>query len=427
MSNHLAVATVSAALGRLLQGALDMDVPGARVSHERPGGPGDDARRGINIFLFQVTPNSALRNVDLPVRNGSGQVVGRASAALDLHYLLTCYGDAASFEPERMLGTAARILHERPLLDRPLVTGTVEDPANLAALGGSDLADAHDLVKFSPTPLNLEELSKLWSILFQTPYRLSLAYRAALVQIDARDEVPGGLPVRRRGPYVIPISAAGIDAVQAIDGPTRPIVWGGRIVLAGRGFALPGASLLLNGVVATPDPAAASAGRLEVVLQPASLGGTTLPAGVATARVRLPPPAGAPPQLARETQAVPFLLRPSLTLPGGGVVAGPEDAEVRHDGTVTVDLVPGLVAGQTVRLLLDRTAPRPAVAAVLPAQIPGGAVFPLAQVVFGFTALPAGTYLIRAQVDGAESPLTVETNPASPEFGNVTGPTVTVP
>jgi len=318
MSNHLAVATVSAALGRLLQGALDMDVPGARVSHERPGGPGDDARRGINIFLFQVTPNSALRNVDLPVRNGSGQVVGRASAALDLHYLLTCYGDAASFEPERMLGTAARILHERPLLDRPLVTGTVEDPANLAALGGSDLADAHDLVKFSPTPLNLEELSKLWSILFQTPYRLSLAYRAALVQIDARDEVPGGLPVRRRGPYVIPISAAGIDAVQAIDGPTRPIVWGGRIVLAGRGFALPGASLLLNGVVATPDPAAASAGRLEVVLQPASLGGTTLPAGVATARVRLPPPAGAPPQLARETQAVPFLLRPSLTLPGGG-------------------------------------------------------------------------------------------------------------
>jgi hypothetical protein len=64
---------------------------------------------------------------------------------------------------------------------------------------------------------------------------------------------------------------------------------------------------------------------------------------------------------------------------------------------------------------------------VLAPEFPGGAVFPLGQVPFAFTDLPAGTYLVRAQVDGAESPLTVETDPADPDFGTVTGPTVTIP
>lgn len=192
MSNHLAIATVSAALGRLLQGALDLDVPGAQVSHDRPGGANDDQRRGVNIFLFQATPNASLRNLDLPQRGGAGGLVGRPVAALDLHYLLTCYGDTASFEPERVLGSVARRLHEQPVLDRALIAATIEDAQNAAAIGESDLAAAPELVKFAPTPLNLEELSKLWSILFQTAYRLSCAYRGTVVQIEAREEVPRG-------------------------------------------------------------------------------------------------------------------------------------------------------------------------------------------------------------------------------------------
>ena len=120
MSNHLAIAATSAALGRLLQDALDLDVPGAQVSHERPGGPGDDTRRGVNIFLFQVSPNASLRNADLPTRDPGGRLVARATAALDLHYLLTCYGNTAAFEPERILGSVVRRLHERPLLDSDL-------------------------------------------------------------------------------------------------------------------------------------------------------------------------------------------------------------------------------------------------------------------------------------------------------------------
>lgn len=427
MSNHLAIASVSAALGRLIQGALDLDVPGATVSHERPGGQSDDQRRGVNIFLFQVTPNASLRNLDLPTRDRSGRLVDRPTAALDLHYLLTFYGDASTFEPERILGSVARRLHERPVLDRDLVTAAAEDAQNAAAIGLTDLADAPELVKLSPTPLNLEELSKLWSILFQTPYRLSAAYRGTAVQIEARTEVSRGLAVRSRGGFVLPIGAAEITSVVSVDGAAAPILWGGRIVVTGRGLDQPGAIVTLNAIAATTDPATASRERVEIDLVPTSLGGAVLPAGVVLARLRLPAPPGAPAHLARETPACPFLLRPALALPAGAVAAGPPDVDGRRDGTVTVDLVPSLSQGQTARLVLDRTSPRPAELAVLAPQIPPAAVFPLPQVTFAFTGLGPGTYLVRAQIDGAESPLDVETNPADPAFGTVTGPTVTVP
>src|SRR5262249_15015074 len=39
----------------------------------------------------------------------------------------------------------------------------------------------------------------------------------------------------------------------------------------------------------------------------------------------------------------------------------------------------------------------------------------------------AGTDLVRVQVDGAESPLSVDTNPASPTFNQYIGPKVTIP
>jgi hypothetical protein len=421
VSNHLAIATVSAALGRLIQGGLDADVPGATVSHERPGGPGDDARRGVTVFLFQVTPNAALRNADLPARDAGGRLVQRPTAALDLHYLLTCFGDAASFEPERIMGSLARRLHEQAVLDPPLIAAAVEEAQNLPHLAGSDLGDAPERVRFAPTPLNLEELSKLWSILFQTSYRLSAAYRASVVQLEARADAAPGLPVRRRGGFVLPLAQAEILAVKAADGPTRPITWGSSILLTGRG--LDRGTLLVNGVAATP--ASITRERIELDLLPASFGGAVLNAGVATVRLRLPPPPGAPAHLARETAAFPFLLRP-VAVPGA-LAAGPADPDGRHDGTLTVTLDPPLATGQAVRLLLDRVLPRPPVAAVLAPVIPAAAVFPLADVAFAFTELPAGTYLLRAQLDGAESAMVVATNPADPAFGTITGPQVIVP
>ena len=89
--------------------------------------------------------------------------------ALDLHYLLSFHGDEAKLEPQRLLGSVARTLHAHPVLTREMIQDTLQDPL-FGFLAGSDLADQVEPVKFTPSFLSLEELSKLWSV-FLRPIR----------------------------------------------------------------------------------------------------------------------------------------------------------------------------------------------------------------------------------------------------------------
>ena len=54
-------------------------------------------------------------------------------------------------------------------------------------------------MKFTQSPLSLEELSKLWSVFFQAPYALSVAYQATVVLIDGEENPSPALPVLTRG------------------------------------------------------------------------------------------------------------------------------------------------------------------------------------------------------------------------------------
>ncbi|RMF55724.1 MAG: DUF4255 domain-containing protein, partial [Bacteroidetes bacterium] len=123
MSNFLAIATATATLQQLLLESLGVDVPGADATTLRP----DNARLttpgnyGVNIYLYQTAPNTAWRNSDLPTRDASGRLRQRPKIALDLHYLLTFYGDEESLQPQRILGSVARTLHARPVLTGAMI------------------------------------------------------------------------------------------------------------------------------------------------------------------------------------------------------------------------------------------------------------------------------------------------------------------
>lgn len=216
MSNFLAIASATAALSNLLLRALREDMPGedVDVTNERP----EELETGlakptVNIFLYQVTPNLAYRNADLPTRNSEGQVGKRPQAALNLHYLLTFFGSDKQWVPQRLLGSVVRTLHAHPLL-----TAKDINDALTAVMGGnpqhffkdSDLALQTERVKFSPLVLNLEELSKLWSVFFQTAYRLSIAYEASVVLIEGK-ETP------RAAPPVLDRNVHGSDMPPFID------------------------------------------------------------------------------------------------------------------------------------------------------------------------------------------------------------------
>ena len=71
MSNYLAVATVTAALQDVLQPAVSQAVGLAKVGFSRPDSSNQQTPL-VNIYLYQVTPNAAYRNADLPTRRADG-------------------------------------------------------------------------------------------------------------------------------------------------------------------------------------------------------------------------------------------------------------------------------------------------------------------------------------------------------------------
>jgi hypothetical protein len=194
MSNHLAIAHVTASLGKIALAAAKREVSGANLSFGPPDASDPSSR--VNLYLYQVVPNAARRNDELPTRGNDGKLVGRPRTALDLHFLFSFHGKTDTFEPERMAGAVARELHTNPVLDSERLSNGSSGADSLQA---SDLPSAPDRVRVTPITLSLEELSRLWSVLVQKPHVLSLAYEASMVLIDALTNAAAALPVLRRG------------------------------------------------------------------------------------------------------------------------------------------------------------------------------------------------------------------------------------
>lgn len=215
MSGSLAIAGITASLRDLLNNGLidnDLSIPAnVTVSALPPDhigtGTGQEHDQ-INVFLYQVTPNSGWRNADLPSRASDGnQRLSNPPLALDLHYLVTAYG-AKDMNAEILLGYAMQILHENPGLSREQLRIALQDsktingveiPGVFGNLSAVDLADQVEAIKITPMFLTTEELSKLWTSM-QARYRPSMAYLVSVVLIQATKPVKSVLPVLRRGP-----------------------------------------------------------------------------------------------------------------------------------------------------------------------------------------------------------------------------------
>ncbi|MGN9758646.1 DUF4255 domain-containing protein [Streptomyces sp. SD31] len=205
MSNALAIAHVTQALALLLASNVgpEFDEAVKVEPHKPPTEPPDYPT--LNVFLYQVTPNTSMRNNDLPTRASDGTLVKRPAAALDLHYLISAYGDETTLVGQRLIGSVVRTLHEIPILPKDVI----EETGQLPHLAGSDLAEAAQRVRFTPTVMDIDETSKLWGMLHQTPYALSVVYQAALVFIEGRETPVPAKPVERLTARVLPFGAPG--------------------------------------------------------------------------------------------------------------------------------------------------------------------------------------------------------------------------
>ncbi|MFF5842500.1 Pvc16 family protein [Streptomyces massasporeus] len=215
MSNALALAHVTQALALLIEANLPPDIDIAvKVEPRRP--PVDPPLEPtITVFLYQVTPNTSQRNNDLPTRASDGTLVRRPAAALDLHYLISAYGEEAELVGQRLIGSVVRTLHEIPVLPWDIIELAGQRPH----LNGSDLAEAVQRVRFTPTAMDVDETSKLWGMLHQTPYALSVVYQAVLVLIDGRETPVPAKPVERPEVRVLPFGAPGAPSPGPLPSP----------------------------------------------------------------------------------------------------------------------------------------------------------------------------------------------------------------
>ena len=408
MSNFLAVATVSATLQRELQSAVGIDVPGAIATTVRPDASGHGVPDvGVNIFLYEIAPNAAVRNRDLPTRSGNGQAVQRPAAALDLHYLMSFYGDD-ELGAQRVLGSVVRHLHSQPLLTRKMIQDTVQAHLFLAT---SNLADAVDSVRFSPLSLSLEELSKLWSIFFQTTYVLSAAYRASLVFIEEELAPVTPLPVLERQVFVVPFQQPRIENLDP-----QIVAAGATLTIHGQNLRGDETKLKFGETLVTPSSADITNDQIKIALPPA------LQPGVRTVQViqgfdfKTGIPANEP-HRGFESNVAPFVLQPQILLPiVKTTVPDPQGGPPLPALKLTADVT--IEKNQRVRLLLNPTA------AASPTAYSFSAPRRTADSTSITIAIPevdAGQYFVRLQIDGAESPLDLD--PASADFG----PTVTLP
>jgi hypothetical protein len=399
VSNHLAIAAVTATLRHLIQGAFDTDAPGvagARVTHIKPSAPSADLpQTGANIFLYQVTPNTYGRNADLPTRAPDGSVVQRPRAALELHYIISFYGDETNLEPQILLASAVRALHASPVLTRAAIAAMLADPTFLF-LAKSDLGDAADLVRFSPNALSLEEMSKLWSIYFQTPYALSVSYLGTMVILDSTLQAQSApLPVRQPLLTALPLALMRLDSVRShataldpvVDG--QPILAGYRLVLAGQALATATLARVDDLDVALGPTTPAEADKVELVLPAALRAGTHLVRVVQQVSLGAPPV----PHEGTSSNALPFDLCPTIT-------AAPQGPEV-----VRVTFTPKVGQGQRVALLLNEVVPPGTTPRSFRFDAAAPTVLETGTIDIPVPGTAGATFLVRADVDGAVSPL----------------------
>ena len=409
MSNYLAIATVTATLQRILQASVQRDVDGVRVTVVKPGMIGSGTPElGVNLFLYHVARNPGI-SPDMAASRlkSSGS---RRQTPLELYYMLSFYGNDTELEPHRLLGSVVRTFSDRTTLTPEMIQDTIAD-SSFTFLEISDLANQIQQLVISPVDMTVEDLSKVWSVFFQAPYLLSMAYKVTAVMIDGEDLGKRGLPVRDRSfrgilPFAsYPIVEQIINRVGSLD----PILSDSTILIRGKQLKATQTVVRL-GSAEIPIPDSMEMSDTEIALPLSLIAPTLLRAGVQDLQIIHRVQDGDR-QRQAESNVLPFVLRPRLKTIQVIQQSGHEDDLRLAELSILVNLQVG--AGQRVRLLLNEWSvdnPKIYVFSVPPRQDDTD------RLTIAVQDIHAGEYLVRLQIDGADSLLDVDSQPDSPTF-----------
>lgn len=453
MSNALAIAAVTAVLKNVLFQGLNVPavtdnaatgtvavtaLPPDRVL--TAGGTTDPDQ--LNLFLYQVTYNQGWRNQGLPSRNSSGDRVSNPVLPLNLHYMITAYG-SRDMNAEIILGHAMQLLHETTVLPQETIRNALIPPPPPAVspkhLADCGLAEQIENIRISPEAMNTEETFRVWSSL-QTHYRPTAAYQVSVVLIESKRSFKSALPVSGVNPaehpgrnvYLLPFHQPLIERI-ATDPENIPITAGSKLLIKGQRLSANEVKVRSGAVDLTTAIKQVSETQITVELPAALPAG--MQAGVLPLQVAHPLNLGTPPteHNGNESNVKPFVLSPkiTITLPINSKADGMVDGLTAQKGDLTINFNPKVGKQQRVILFLNEIGvltKRKSYAYSLNAPkdngITNAADTETASINFPFKKIVAGDYLVRVQVDGAENPLGMVTQPDGlPAYGS---PSVTI-
>jgi hypothetical protein len=406
MSTNAAIAAVTATLINMIQAAVSADatVSSGTVTARPP----DRARQGapvnqVNLFLYRTSIDAAWRNQDPPaIRPGES---GQPPLPLVLSYLITAYGENDDeILAHRLLGISMEVLNDRPVLSRAQIASALPPP-------GSDLQNQVERVRITPDPRPQDEISRMWTT-FNTGYRLSAVYDAAVILIDSTRPVAAAPPVLTRGRADTGPAVSGSPDPQlqlAVPPNRQPAAQPGDLLtLMGsylNAITAVQVSHPLAGQPLTLAPISVTASQVTVQLPDPP----QLPAGIATVAATFDAlmdqdPAG---PVTVTSNAVPVALAPRL------VSDAPLTVKLVQNGPtpVTVNCSPAAQPQQRIALIVGSQ--------LVPSVPVPAATSQLSFSLVGFTASPSPR-LLRLRIDSVDSIPVV--SPAAPVNPNQPAP-----
>ncbi|ANH80384.1 hypothetical protein A8C56_04765 [Niabella ginsenosidivorans] len=417
MSSALAIAGITQVLKDLLNDGIINNITtatGTTVTVTAlPPDKIEDAgeQTQLNLYMYQATVNQGWRNEGLPVFTPRGDRVSNPPLALDLHYLLSAYTGGAELHTEILLGYGMQLLHENPVLTRDAINKSLSPPDHvdldglppvLRALATTGLADQVEQITITPEVLNADEISKLWTA-FTTKYRPTAAYKVTVVLIQSVKSTRKAPPVQSRNIYVIPFNEPVVEEIEPVPATGEPSL--------PQQLVFSESDLILKGKRLWNDTVMINISGIQFPVMGMGVTGTTiqlklpegLKAGLQSLQVIHPVAMGTPPAahngVCSKVQA--FILSPLVI---DNPIATGTAPEGKFKGSIKVKIKPMVTARQEVQLILNGLPPATgAYTFSYVAADKNGP--PVDELTIPVSNVAPGTYLVRVQVDGAESPL----------------------
>lgn len=187
MADYRAVAATSEAIIQLLQYRYDpADFDGHQLQFKvylaKDFSQPMDA--GVSVFLYRIYINKVQRTPSGRLDANGHRM--RTQLPVDLHLLITAWAKDPSLQ-HTIAGWMMRVLEDMPVLPSGLLNQKI-----------AGVFHPDETVEIGITELGTEELFRIWEVIVNNAYQISVPYVVRNVKIESMQPLDLGVPVQKR-------------------------------------------------------------------------------------------------------------------------------------------------------------------------------------------------------------------------------------